>query len=194
MALQTRTPLRRQFQRIHQRAEQRQVAEAHLEVRQPGGAQRLEGKRQDFFLARRAILDAQEFDASLEELGRTLRPVGLIAKGQAVVGNARGKRQVRIHRVFADWNGQVGAQAQFTPRQIGQGEGAAADFLAGTVEKNFRGLQHRRLFADIAARAEQFQDGDGLGVQRLDVGRVIIGKGNHISPASCGFRSPDRRV
>ena len=75
-----------------------------------------------------------------------------MAKHQPIIGDARRETAFGLDRLAADRNGEVGAQAQFTPRRVHQGEGAAADFLAGTVQENLGRLQHRRFFAAIAAR------------------------------------------
>ena len=85
-----------------------------------------------------------------------LRLGRLMAEDQAVIADAGGKLARLLSTAW--WqigNGEIGAQAQFAARRIGQGEGAAADFLARTVEENVGGLQHRRLLAHIAARARK---------------------------------------
>ncbi len=179
IALQPLAPAAGQFQGIHQRPEQAQIAEAQFKVVQAQGAHGVKGQAQDFGFAFGGIVQAQQFDASLEKLGGTFGAVGLIAEGQPIVGNPRRKFRAAVHRMLANGNGEIGAQRQLAARRIGQGESAAADFLAGTVEKNFRRLQDRRFLADIAARAEQLEQGDGLIVQRADGGGVIKWEGSH---------------
>ena len=104
----------------------------------------------------------------------------LMAEDQAVIADARREAALRLHRLLADRNGEIGPQAQFAARRIGQGEGAAADFLARTVEENIGRLQHRRFFAGIAARREA-RPGSRRPARPAPRCRccVVIGKGRH---------------
>src|SRR6185437_3260482 len=133
----------------------------------------------DLGFAGGGVLQPQKLRARLEELGGAVGLGRLMAEGGAVVAEAGGQFCPRLHRMFADRNGEIGAQAQFASRQVGQGEGAAADFLARAVEKYFGRLQDRGFLAPIAPRGEEVEDGHGLGVERLDIGRRIIRKGDH---------------
>src|SRR6516225_3175086 len=83
-----------------------------------------------------------------------------IAKAPRFAGGGRGEIVAR------DWNGQIGAQAQFAPLRIGGEIHALADVLAGEVEKRLRRLQNRRLHARIARALERRDERVGRGARR----------------------------
>ena len=83
-------PTLRQRQRIEQRIEQRDVAEAQAEILQPRAAHRLDRKQHDLDVGAFLVALAEALDAGLAELAR----VGLIvalrleAEGGAVIAIA----------------------------------------------------------------------------------------------------------
>src|SRR6185437_4975858 len=179
MPLQPRAPLAWDIECIHQRTEQRQVADLDGECFKPCGTQGFDGQRHDLGFARGTILQPQQFHARLEELGGAVRFQRLMAENQTVVANAGGEFGFGFHRLVTDGNGEIGAQAQIAPRWIGEGEGAAADFLARTIQENIGGLEHRWLLAHIEAGAEGGKNGVALRLQGLEFAAVVIRKGGH---------------
>ena len=158
---------------VDQSAEQCKIADLHVEIVEPGCVQRLHRERHDLDLAGSAILQAEQFRTGLEKLRRAMRLVRLMTESQAVVGNPLRKRRTRIHRHFADRDGEIRAQAKVAPRRIGERKRPPTDFFARAVEENVRRLQHARFLARIAARREAFQDRDRLRVECVD-GRGVV--------------------
>src|SRR3954468_14916355 len=172
-------PLFGQRQGIHQRAEQRHIADAQGKFFQAGDAKRFDRQGQDFAFTGGAIFQPQQFHTRLEELRRPVWLARLMTEDQAVIGNARRETAFRQNRFAADGNGEVGTQRQFAAGRIHQGESAAADFLTGPVQENLRRLQHRGFFPHIATRGEQIEQRLCLAVQRRDGRRVVVGKSRH---------------
>ena len=87
---QLQPPALGQRQRIEQRVEQRDVAEAEAELLQPGAAHRIGDEQHDLGIGAVAVGDAETFDAGLAELARmrAARALRLKAEGRAVIAIA----------------------------------------------------------------------------------------------------------
>src|SRR5215831_7981779 len=150
MALQAPAPLRRDVERIHERAKERQLADLDREILKTRGAYALDREAQDFDVGRGPVRNAQALDARLQELARPVGLARLKAEGRPVIGepNREFRRTCKMHA--ADGNGEIGAQAKLVARWIGEHEGTAADLLARTVEEGVGRLKDRRLHAHIS--------------------------------------------
>ena len=107
VALEARTPVLRNRQRIYQRPEQAQIAHADSEILQTGRAQCLNRQRQNFDIAFGLVGFAEQFDARLEELHRQAA-FRFMAEDHAVVGNACGQRRNALDQTLGNGNGEVG--------------------------------------------------------------------------------------
>ena len=123
-------PALRHVERVEQSGEQAEVADAHLEVGEPRGAQRLDDQAEHGGIVLLAVSRGEQLDAGLAELARVRAGVAarLVAEGGAVVAVARGHIAGGIARQMqpAGRHGEVGAQAQLGAVGIGEDVGARA--------------------------------------------------------------------
>src|SRR3989304_4240177 len=137
-------PALRERQRIEQRIEQRDVAEAEAEILEPGAAHRLHGKENDLDIGALLVALAEALDARLAELARVglNAPLWLKAEGRPVVAITRGLVGLRVpleikprHR-----HGQVRPEAKLVAGKVGEDIGAASHLLADLIEGEVRRL------------------------------------------------------
>ena len=166
-----------QRERIEQSVEQRDVAEAEVELLQPGAPHRLGDEQHDLGVGAVAVGDAETFDAGLAELARmgAARALRLKAEGRAVIAIAGLDIGARVtleieprHR-----HGEVWPETQLGAGEIGEDVGAAPDRLADLVEQDVSRLDDRRRNLLVATFAKHFEQGGGLGFERLEFSRQI---------------------
>ena len=144
-AAQTPPPRLRNFQRIEHGVEQAGVAEPRHERAAPGRGRRLHGEREHLRVGR--------FGVPAPE---TLEP-GLRLLADLACASAENRAEIGIFGDFAglvraeigatDGDRIFGPEAQLLTRSVGGEEQAAADLLAGHIEKDRRRMQDRRLRA-----------------------------------------------
>ena len=170
-----------------QGAKQRHVTRADVGCAQAVMRGRVEPERQHFGIRRRRIRPGEGFDAGLQEFAAALGAMPEhrteIAKAPRLAGRGRGEIVAR------DWNGEVGAQAQFAPLRIGGEIHALADVLAGEVEERLRRLQNRRRHPRIARALERRDERVGRGGRRdcsgARHGAAAVGSGGGGGALAC---------
>src|SRR5262249_6456882 len=143
-------PCRRQIERLDQRREQTDVADADLGRLDAVMRERLEPEREHLGVGRRSIASAEGFDAGLQELARLIAALAKygteIAEAYGLAGGARARCEV----IARDRDGQVGSQAELAARRLAREIHAPADVLAGKVEERLGRLQDGGLGAPVA--------------------------------------------
>ena len=185
-------PALRQRERVEQRVEHGDVAEAKREVFQPGAAHRLDREQHDLDIGALSVAVAEAFDAGLAKLARVGAVVGFRLKAErgAVIAIAGFVATIGVtleikprHR-----HGQVGPQAQLIARKVGEDVSAAPDLLADAVEKDVRRLEDRRRNLLVACAPERVEQGRGLGFESLE----FFGQfGSHGSGLVTGKHGPN---
>ena len=179
---QLQPPALGQRERIEQSVEQRDVAEAEVELLQPSAPHRIGDEQHDLCVGAVAVGDAETFDAGLAELARmgAARALRLKAEGRAVIAIAGLDIGARVtleieprHR-----HGEVWPETQLGAGEIGKDVGAAPDRLADLVEQDVSRLDDRRRNLLVATFAKNFEQGGGLGFERLEFSRRFRGHGS----------------
>ena len=179
-----------QRERIEQSVEQRDVAEAEVELLQPRALDRIGDEQHDLGIGAVAVGDAETFDAGLAELARmgAARALRLKAEGGAVIAIAGLDIGARVtleieprHR-----HGEVWPETQLGAGEIGKDVGAAPDRLADLVEQDVSRLDDRRRNLLVAALSKHLEQGGGLGFERLEFSRRFRGHG--LSPCAAILR------
>src|SRR3990170_7814999 len=180
-------PALRERQRIEQRIEQRDVAEAETKILEPGAAHRLHGKEHDLDIGALLVALAEALDARLAEFARVglNAPLRLKAEGRAVIAIPRARIGLRVtfeikarHR-----HGQVGAEAEFVAGKVGEDIGAASDLFADLIEEDVRRLDDGGRNLLVARAPEDVEQGRGLGFESLELFRRFSGHGGSLSVA-----------
>ena len=173
-----------QRQRIEQRVEQADIAEAQAEVLEPGGAHRLHRQQHDLDIGAFLVGLAETLDAGLAELARMGAIVAerLKAEGGAVIAIAGRPIGLGValeikprHR-----HGQVRPQTQLVAGQVGEHIGAAPHPLADLVEEDIGGLDDGGRNLLVAGVAEGIEQGGGLGFESLKLFRRFSGHGSSL--------------
>ncbi len=168
-----------QAERIDQRVEQSNVAEAQGEALEACAAHGLDGEQHDLGVGLVAVGDAETLDAGLAELALASRPVRLEAEGRAIIAIARLRARVGValeikprHR-----HGQVRPEAQLVAREVGEHISEASHLLADPVEEHVGRLEDRRRNLLVARPLEQIEQGRRLGFESLEFFRQFSGHG-----------------
>ncbi len=135
-----------QRERIEQRIEQRNIAEAEPKILKSGAAHGFDREHNDFDIGALPIGFAEALNARLAEFARVL-PIGpkrLKAERRSVIAIAGHSIGVRVtfkikpgHR-----HCQVGPEAKLLAGKISKNVSPAPDLFADPVEKDIRRLEH----------------------------------------------------
>ncbi len=162
-ALQPRLHALGQVERRQEGAEQGHVAQHQLQVVAAAGAGGGPGQGGEFGVLARGALNgvwglAVQLHPDLQELHRPVLLLGQAAEGLALVQVAA-LRGVAGQVGGADGDGEVGTQAGLGRALALDHEQPPAHGLAGQVEQQGQGLQHRRIDPHAAERLEGRADG-----------------------------------
>src|SRR6185437_16019320 len=120
MPLQSPAPLDRHIERVDQGGEEAEIAYLHLERVESRRAHRIDGELHDLDFGGGAVLETEKLGTGLVELRRAVRLRRLMAKRESVVAKPRGIGIAALDLPFAGGDREIGAQAEFAARRIGQ--------------------------------------------------------------------------
>ena len=198
MMPQPAAPALRHRERVEQRGEQAEVAEAELEAAEARFAQRLDDQGEHGRIVLLVVRRRERLDAGLTELAR-VRAGGaawLIAEGRAAVAVARRHAAAGVARQVqpAGGHGEVGAQAQLLAVGIGEDVGARAQGLADHVEEDARRLDNCRRDLLVAATHKGAHQALGLGCEGFHLLRGFRGHGLAAALDAWNWRAPRLRL
>ncbi len=165
-------PAFRHVQRIDERIEQRDVAEAETIIAEARATHGLDREQQHFGVGGGLVGRAKALDPRLAELARVRRAGAqrLKAEGRTVVAIAGFRPGLRVtleieprHR-----HRQIGPEAQLLAREIGEDVRPAAHLFADLIEKYAGRLQNRGRDEFVARAPEQSHQVPGLAFEGLE--------------------------
>ena len=131
--LQPPLPGRREIERVHERGEQADIADADVRRRQSEMRGRLQAEREHFGVGGRDIGASERFDAGLQDFARAVAAVAEHRTEIREALRAAGFRRGEI--VLRDRNGEIRPQAEIVAGGVGGEIHAGADVLAGQIEE-----------------------------------------------------------
>ena len=181
------------FSEFEHGVEQARVAEPRCERAAPSRRRRLHGEREDFRVGRLGVPAPKTLEFGLRLLA------------DLACASAENRAQIGIFRDFSglvraeigatDRDRIFGPEAQLFTRRVGREEQAAADLLAGHIEKDRRRVQDRRLRAPETGREQTIERALARAARR--VAREVAGArrfargidqnrlGHRIGPQGC---------
>ena len=154
-AAQTPPPRLWNLQRIEHGVEQAGVAEPRRERPAPGRRRRLHGEREHFRVGRLGVTATEALEPRLRLLADLAGASAEYRAEIGIFGDFAGL--VRTEIGATDGDRIFGPQAQLLARGVGGEEQAAADLLAGHVEKDRRRMQDRWLRALETGRKQAIE-------------------------------------